>query len=59
MGPGGQRGVGRQGWLAEVINKNVERGGILIIPAFAVGRTQELLFHIRELETSGANSGHR
>jgi metallo-beta-lactamase family protein len=36
--------------LARVINESVERGGMLIIPAFAVGRTQEILFAIRELE---------
>ena len=36
--------------LARVINESVERGGILVIPSFAVGRTQELLFTIRELE---------
>lgn len=36
--------------LARVINESVQRGGVLIIPAFAVGRTQELLFYIRELE---------
>jgi len=47
----------REQELAAVINKNVERGGILVIPAFAVGRTQELLFHIRELETRGLIPG--
>jgi metallo-beta-lactamase family protein len=36
--------------LARVINESVERQGVLVIPAFAVGRTQELLFNIRELE---------
>jgi metallo-beta-lactamase family protein len=36
--------------LARVINESVERGGILVIPSFAVGRTQELLYSIRELE---------
>ena len=36
--------------LAEVINESVERGGPLLIPAFAVGRTQELIYYIRELE---------
>jgi metallo-beta-lactamase family protein len=36
--------------LARVINESAERGGVLVIPAFAVGRTQELLFNIRELE---------
>jgi metallo-beta-lactamase family protein len=36
--------------LARVINEAAERGGPLLVPAFAVGRTQELLYHIRELE---------
>lgn len=36
--------------LAAVINRSVERGGVLVIPSFAVGRTQTLLYTIRELE---------
>lgn len=36
--------------LSRVINESVRRGGALVIPSFAVGRTQELLFFIRELE---------
>lgn len=36
--------------LARVINESVQRGGVLVIPSFAVGRTQELLFSLRELE---------
>jgi metallo-beta-lactamase family protein len=36
--------------LARVINEGVERGGPLLFPAFAIGRTQELIYHIRELE---------
>ncbi len=36
--------------LARVINESVERGGMLVIPSFAVGRTQEILYCIRELE---------
>ena len=35
--------------LARVIGDTVERGGSIIIPAFAVGRTQLLLHHIRRL----------
>ncbi len=36
--------------LARVINESIQRGGILVIPSFAVERSQELLFYIRELE---------
>ena len=36
--------------LANIINASVERGGVLVIPAFTVGRTQELLYTLRELE---------
>ncbi len=39
--------------LAELINQSVDRGGVLLVPAFAVGRTQTLLFVIRELEEQG------
>ncbi|MBP1764647.1 MAG: Beta-Casp domain containing protein [Firmicutes bacterium] len=35
--------------LAQVINETVRRGGNLIIPAFAVGRTQTLLYYLHEL----------
>jgi metallo-beta-lactamase family protein len=36
--------------LARVVNEAAARGGALIIPAFAVGRTQQLLWMLRELE---------
>lgn len=36
--------------LAECVRSSAERGGALLVPAFAVGRTQELLWRIRELE---------
>lgn len=36
--------------MARIINEGVERGGAILIPAFAVGRTQEVLYLIRELE---------
>lgn len=39
--------------LERVINESVERGGVLVIPAFAVGRTQTVLFIIRRLEEEG------
>jgi metallo-beta-lactamase family protein len=42
-----------KGALARVVNEAVERGGPLLIPAFAVGRTQEIVYYIRELEDEG------
>lgn len=39
--------------LAEIINATVARGGKIIIPAFAVGRTQSLVYFLRELEDEG------
>lgn len=39
--------------LTRIIHAAVERGGALIIPAFAIGRTQELIWRIRELEDAG------
>ncbi len=39
--------------IARVINDGVERGGGIIIPSFAVERTQDLLYVIRELEEAG------
>lgn len=40
----------RKAQLAQVVNKVISRGGTLIIPAFAVGRTQEILYLLSELE---------
>lgn len=39
--------------LAEIINDTMDRGGNLIIPAFAVGRTQTMLYHIYKLWKAG------
>ncbi len=36
--------------IAEEVRMAVARGGLLLVPAFAVGRTQEVLFHLRRLE---------
>lgn len=42
-----------QGVLAEALDHIVKREGVLLIPAFAVGRTQEVLYHIRQLQAKG------
>jgi metallo-beta-lactamase family protein len=39
--------------LAELVRKTVARGGSLIVPAFAVERTQKFLFMLKELMESG------
>lgn len=39
--------------LKEVVTKTVQRGGKVLIPAFAVGRTQELVYDINRMITSG------
>ena len=35
--------------LAEIVNRTVQRGGKLIVPAFAVGRTQQLVLLLHQL----------
>ena len=39
--------------LAEPVARTVGRGGTVVIPAFAVGRAQTLLFHLERLKASG------
>lgn len=36
--------------LKAIINRTVKRGGSLIIPSFAVGRTQSLLYYLHQLK---------
>ncbi|MBQ7835872.1 MAG: MBL fold metallo-hydrolase [Clostridia bacterium] len=44
--------------LAEYIQRALDRGGNVIIPSFAVGRTQEMLYAIREIKQRGLVTGH-
>ncbi len=39
--------------LATVIERTVKRGGTVVIPAFAVGRAQSLIYHLWQLSQSG------
>jgi metallo-beta-lactamase family protein len=45
---------GARAHLAEVIRKTAARGGRILIPAFAVGRTQEILYSLNALQREGA-----
>jgi metallo-beta-lactamase family protein len=38
--------------LAGIVNETVSRGGRLIIPAFAIGRVEELIYWLRRLESA-------
>ena len=44
--------------LAEFIQMALDQGGNLVIPSFAVGRTQEMLYAIREIKQKGLVKGH-
>jgi metallo-beta-lactamase family protein len=39
--------------LASLVERTVDRGGIVVIPAFAVDRTEVLLYHLARLARSG------
>ena len=39
--------------LADAITRTIARGGIVLVPAFAVGRTQSLLYLIHRLKATG------
>jgi metallo-beta-lactamase family protein len=39
--------------LVKVITDTAQRGGTVVVPAFAIGRTQELIWTIRKLEDEG------
>jgi len=36
--------------LAQIVNRVVKRGGSIVIPAFAIGRTQTVMYFLRQLE---------
>ncbi len=40
--------------LGEIIRRTVGRGGSVVVPAFAVGRTQQLLYHLDRLRQTEA-----
>ena len=39
--------------LASIVNETARRGGMLVIPSFAVGRTQTLLYLLRDMRLRG------
>src|SRR6185503_9681197 len=39
--------------LGRIIAETFDRGGVVVIPAFALGRTQEVLYHLAALSDQG------
>ncbi len=46
------------GELSAIIQRTLDRGGNLVIPSFAVGRTQEILYFLRAIKQNGLIKGH-
>lgn len=46
------------GQLTGILQRTFDRGGTVVIPSFAVGRTQEMLYFIREIKERGLITGH-
>ena len=44
--------------LTDVIQRTFDRGGNVVIPSFAVGRTQELLYYIRQIKAEDRIKNH-
>lgn len=48
-----KNGQGVKEHLRDIVISTAQRGGTVLIPSFAIGRAQELLYILRELETEG------
>lgn len=46
------------GELAAILKETFDRGGNVVIPSFAVGRTQELLYFLRKIKVERLVEGH-
>jgi metallo-beta-lactamase family protein len=44
--------------LSDVLQTTFDRGGNVVIPSFAVGRSQEILYFLREIKEKGMVKGH-
>lgn len=46
------------GALAACVQRTLDRGGNVVIPSFAVGRTQQMLYFLRQIKNRGLVTGH-
>ena len=44
--------------LSKILQETFDRGGNVVIPSFAVGRTQEMLYFLRQIKQKGLVKGH-
>lgn len=44
--------------LAEILKETFDKGGNVVIPSFAVGRTQEMLYFLRKIKVERLVEGH-
>ncbi len=44
--------------LTKILKETFDRGGNVVIPSFAVGRTQEMLYFLREIKVKRLVAGH-
>ena len=44
--------------LAKVLQRTFDRGGNVVVPCFAVGRTQEMLYFLRQIKQNNLVHGH-
>ena len=44
--------------LTTILQRTFDRGGNVVIPCFAVGRTQEMLYLLRQIQNQGMVKGH-
>ena len=51
-------GIDYVGALARITKETFDRGGNVVIPAFAVGRTQEMLYYFRKIKLEGMVEGY-
>ena len=42
-----------EGRIAEIFNQAFQQGSVVLVPTFAIGRTQELLYYINNLQHAG------
>jgi len=44
--------------FADILQRTFDRGGNVVIPSFAIGRTQEMLYILRQIKQEGLVKGH-